>query len=364
MKRRRNRLEVETVYVLGAGSSKALTDVTKRKNKFHRGTAPVDRDFLPSLNAFALRQGWQRHSLDLIKENWLRESPLLDCGLEEAVIKRVADYDMLSALYSDKSRRKCTNEDYLNNLSHLIAAFLLKCRSNNSGDTRTFVNHVFPLKQAVETYPNRIITFNYDLIVDRPLLERGISKRKMYFDRIGACESDGTKRAQGEKFPHPLLLKLHGSLNWRCTRTYFNQIISGSVDRNERIPIWTNDTKCPAPDDEESPLIIPPVPNKPITKASIFQMLWTTALEYLHEARRIVIVGYSCPSTDVLAQSMFSQFRNKNASEVVIVNRSSDALTRYHELMKGRLKAGVEWKYYADFRQYIAATTGRRAAED
>jgi hypothetical protein len=247
MKRRKNRLAVETLYVLGAGASKALTDVATRKNRFHRTTSPIDKDFLPSLDEFAFKQGWQRRSLDLIKDNWLRDSNLLAYGLEEAVIKRVADYDMLSALYSDKSRRKCTNEDYLNNLSHLIADFLLKCRSNSSGDTRKFVNHVFPLKQAPETYLNRIITFNYDLIFDRPLLERGISKRKMYFDRIVSCEADGTKRTKGEKFLHPLLLKLHGSLNWRCTRTYFDQIISGSVDRNVRIPFGPMTPNAPHP---------------------------------------------------------------------------------------------------------------------
>lgn len=361
MRRSANRLKVDTLYVLGAGASKALTDVATRKNDFSRHTTPIDKDFLRCLNEFSLKQGWQKRSLELVKKDWLRESEFLNHGLEEAVIKRVADFDMLSALYPDKSRRKCSNEDYLHNLSHLIADYLLKCRSNSSGATREFINHVFPLGHPLDGYRNRIITFNYDLIIDRPLIDRGLSKRKIYFDRIVSQPSKGTRRASDQQFPNPLVLKLHGSLNWRCAREYFDQIINGAVDPENRIPIWTNDTECPSPADGESPLIIPPVPNKPITKASIFKMLWTRGLEYLHEAEKIVVVGYSCPATDVLAQSMFTQFHNKKATDITIVDPSSESLSRYHRLMRGRLRRDVRWHYFYSFEDYIAQLVGEAA---
>lgn len=353
MKRQANRQQVDTLFILGAGASKALTDVSTRKHRFNRHTTPIDRDFLDAMDYFALRQGWQRRAFDLINRDWLDPSSIVDNGLEEAVIKRVANFDMLSALYPDKSRRKCTNEVYLNNLSHLIADYLMKCRSNSSGGTKRFVNRVFPVGEPPERYKNRIITFNYDLIVDRPLIERGLSKRKLYFDRIVSKEDDGIRRSSSAKFLHPLVLKLHGSLNWRCSRGYFDQIISGNVDPNVRIPIWMNETKCPSPDDDKSPLIIPPVPNKPITTASIFKMLWTTALEYLHEAKRIVIVGYSCPSTDVLAQAMFTQFRNKKIREIVVADPDSQALPKFHDLMKGAVSKKVRWQPYWGFEDYL-----------
>ena len=260
---------------------------------------------------------------------------------------------MLSALYPEKSRKKCSNEDYLNHLSHLVADHLLKCRSNSSGDTKKFISKIFPVGQKPEGFKNRLITFNYDLIVDRPLIERGLSKKKLYFDRLVPTRADGIRRKTDEKFLHPLLLKLHGSVNWRCDREYFNQIVSGTVDSTERIPIWYADGACPTPSDDESLLIIPPVPNKPITRASIFRMLWTTALEYLHEARKIVIVGYSCPQTDVLAQSVFSQFRNMNVTDVYIADPSSTTLARYHKLFEGRVKQSVRWHYYSGFHEYI-----------
>ncbi|MCO6413220.1 MAG: hypothetical protein J5I92_10785 [Thiogranum sp.] len=339
-----------------------MTEIKTRNNKAPRRTTPIDKNFLNRLDQFSVKHGWQKRALEMLKAGWLDSSEFLNNGLESAIVKRVAHYDMLSALYPDKSRRKCTNEDYLNQLTHLVADHLLKCKSNSSGHTKQFVGDIFPSGQSVDQYKNRIITFNYDLIIDRPLLERGISKRKIYFDRIVSKKSDGTKRARTEKFLHPLILKLHGSLNWRCDREYFDQIINGSVNPDLRIPIWSNDSKCPGPNDDESPLIIPPVPNKPITKASIFRMLWTTALEYLHEAKKIVIVGYSCPATDVLAQSMFTQFRNMDVDEIVIVDTDSGAFSRYHDLIQGRVRKSVRWRYCAGFSEFIEDAIAHPAA--
>ena len=309
MRRKKNRYKVETLFILGAGASRALSSVSTRKKEYNRRPTPLDADFLKRLDVFKPERGWPRSSCELIASHWLDESDLLGHGLEEAIIKRAAAFDMLSSLYPEKSRKKCPNEEYLYHLSHLIAYYLRQCRSNRSGNTRRFVNKVFPPNEQVANFRNRIITFNYDMIIDRPLIKRGISKRKLYFDRIVGSQAAGIRRRKADIFKFPLLLKLHGSLNWRCSRDYFENIIKASVDPEERIPIWSNDatdTKCPSPTDDESPLIIPPIPNKPITRASIFKMLWTTSLEYLTEAKRIIIVGYSCPETDVLAQSMAS----------------------------------------------------------
>lgn len=354
MKRRANRQKVNTLYILGAGASMALSHVASRNNNFSRHTTPLDCDFLPRLIDADPARGWRKQSLELIRTNWLEKgSKIEDYGLEAAIIKRVSDYDLLSAIYSDKSRRRCSNADFLNDLSHLITAYLGYCRSNNSGRTKKFVDRVFRRRQLANRYRNRIITFNYDTIVDRVLIERGISKRKIYFDRIAQNEADGTRRANHEVFDHPLILKLHGSLNWRCSTDYFQQIINGTVKPDDQIPIWSDDTNTPQPSDTVSPLIIPPVPAKPITQASIFSMLWTKAFEYLHEANRIVIIGYSCPQTDVLAQSLFRQFRNMGVKEFVIVDPDSSALPKYHSMTEGNVPKSAEWRYFRNFNEFI-----------
>jgi len=356
MKQSKYRKKVDTLYILGAGSSKALTDVKTRVNEHNRRTTPVDRDFLKMLECFSRKGGWQKKGVELLSDNWLDTSDFWSGGLESSIIKRVAHYDALSALYKKKARRKISNPEYLNWLSHLITDYLLKCRSNTSGDTRNFVDAVFPPKpRNYDELNNRIITFNYDLIVDRVLLERGWSKQKIYFDRIARQESDGIRRNSKDAFPDPLLLKLHGSINWRCSKTDFENIINGSTDPDEKITIWTDDKKCPAPDDGHSPLIIPPIPNKPITATPIFRHLWTKAFEYLHEAKKIVIVGYSCPQADVMARSIFTQFRNMNVTDISIVDPAVGAMQNFVDLMEGRVRKTTRWHYYRGFGEFIDA---------
>lgn len=353
MKQSKFRKKIDTLFVLGAGSSKALTHVNTRTNDHSRYTTPVDSDFLAMMNHFSLKNGWQKRGVEFLEDNWLDNSNFWSGGLESSIIKRVSDYDMLSSLYKEKARKKISNSEYINWLSHLITDYLLKCRSNRSGETKKFVDYVFPEKTLRQDLSNRIITFNYDLIIDRVLLERGWSKQRIYFDRIAKKENDGTRRNSSDAFPDPLLLKLHGSVNWRCSQENFEAIINGTCDEKKKVVIWTEDTKSAKPDDGHSPLIIPPIPNKPITASPIFSHLWTKAFEYLHEAIKIVIVGYSCPATDVIARSIFTQFRNMNATDIYIVDPGTNALANYVELMHGRVKKNVRWHYYRGFSEYI-----------
>ena len=352
MRVKQNRKTIDTLYVLGAGASKALTYRQPRSGSDSRQTCPVDRDFISCIESQQRTTGWQRRTFDSVKRAWLDASEFKEQGLESAILRRVGDYNLLSKIHPRRTRHQQPNEEFLNNFSHLIADYLAGCRANSARRDRAFVKVVFPGDAPISSYDNRIITFNYDLVIDRPLLER-FSPRDLYFDRLVDQAADGTARSATQKFPEPLLLKLHGSLNWRCNRSYFDEIVLGTVDPSLKIPIWISDGRCPSPDDNESPLIIPPVPEKPITRASIFSFLWTLAFEYLHEARRIVLVGYSCPPTDTLAKAMFCHFRASRAEEVVIVDPNPQIITRYREMLKPGLPPSTRWTYFDDFATFI-----------
>lgn len=353
MKRVNSRLKVDTLYILGAGASYALSHVKPKKNGHIRFITPLDKDFLFSINETKPNTGWRKRSTEILESNWLDEDNIFDNGLERAVIKRVSQYDLLHHLNPVRTRRKCSNEEYLSHLTHLVTYYLMKCKSNSSGFTRLFIDSVFPKGTKPEDYKNRIITFNYDSIVDKPLVERGISTKKIFFDRIVKERHDGTKREADEKFPHPLILKLHGSASWRSERVNFDKMIFGNVDVKEKFPIWFDNSKTPQPDDDESPLIIPPIPNKPITRSSLFKFLWTVAFEYMHEAKRIVIVGYSCPLTDTLARSMFTHFRSRKLEEISVVDPNALALSNYKEMTLSNVPKSCKWKYYGSFVEYL-----------
>lgn len=354
MKTQGSRINIDKLYILGAGASHALSYVKSHSSKQPKSVTPLDKNFLHYLNVHKPTTGWRRKAIEQIKEGWLDDSDLFKECLEQAIIKRVSQYDFLSNINPARTRKKCSNEDYLNYITHLITANLLKSKSNASGDTKKFINHVFPSGSTGDPYKNRIITFNYDTLIERPLIERGVSIKKLYFDRIVKDKSEGLRRNTDQKFLHPLILKLHGSANWRCSRIDFNKLLTGDPQK-EKFTIWTND-KAPTPEDDDSPLIIPPIPQKPITRSILFKFLWTTAFEYMHEAKEIVIVGYSCPYTDSIARAMFTHFKNKKLQTITIVDPNAGALKNYKEMFNSsQLSENLNWKYFGSFKEYIRA---------
>jgi len=350
---KRARLDVEDLYILGAGSSYALSKVNTHKKNYHNQTSPLDRDFLNCLNLeYGSGSDWKYDSFNLLHRGWLEKSHFPSEGLESAIIKRVSQFEFLSNLNKVRTRGKCSNEDYLNHLSHLITSYLTKVKSNSSGNTKHFINNVFPIGPTTESYKNRIITFNYDTILDRVLLDRGLSVRKVYFDKLVNSRSEGTKRTSYQKFSHPLILKMHGSVNWHCERDNFDKILFGEIEPTKEFPIFLG-KKSPLPSDSNSPLIIPPIPNKPLTRVSLFKFLWSTAFEYLHEAKRIIIIGYSCPNTDSLAKVLFSHFTNKGLREIIVVDPDPIILKKYRELIELPKNNKIQWKYFGSFEDYI-----------
>lgn len=353
MKQEKNRQKVDTLYILGAGASYGLTKVKTKKHPFSCRVTPLDATFLKHLEWSRPPNGWRAESTDLVLQQWFDRAKAVEHGLEEAIIKRVSQYEFLSSLHPTRIKGRCRNAEYLNHLSHLISDSLSRCQANSSGDARKLIQSIFPSRTPAADYCNRVITFNYDTVLERPLIERGLSKKKVYFDRIVARKDEGVRRNADDKFPHPLILKLHGSINWRCDTRHFEDIIRGNVQPKDKVVVWSDDKTCPTPADNDSPLIIPPIPNKPITATSLFRFLWTLAYEYMHEAKRIVIVGYSCPPTDTLARTMFSQFSSRKLEEIYVVDPNAIALKNYREMFEPATAARAKWRYYSDIHAYI-----------
>ena len=116
-----------------------------------------------------------------------------------------------------------------------------------------------------------------------------------------------------------------------------------------------NDREIPHPEDDRCPLIIPPLPAKPVTSVRLFSYLWTRAYEYLYEADEIVICGYSLPSADQLAVSMFSNFTNRHLRRVTIVDPSPDVLTRWRRVLSRGSVSVKEWRWCEDLKDYVTS---------
>ena len=104
-------------------------------------TTPLDKNFLATIKDFTARNKWVKTSVSHPAKNWVDEKPIENHGLEEAIIKRIGQYDFLSKLHPQKIRNKSHNALYLNHLSHLITIILNKCRVNSRDLDKKFIDH-------------------------------------------------------------------------------------------------------------------------------------------------------------------------------------------------------------------------------
>lgn len=278
---------------------------------------------------------WVQESKDAILRSWNDHLPFHGLGLEEAIIRHFGHGEFVEAISPRRrSRLRLPDNEYLDQLSHLISFVLRRAKERSDGPYEQFSRKVFPRRVSANLATDRVVTFNYDDLLDRHLLKRFPIER-LYFDRIKRTKEQSDRRKI--TFDFPFLIKLHGSVNWRCTTEEFKKIANGFADRSTLyfIPsIWFSEKGTPSPEADSSPLIMPPIPKKPITDMSLFCFLWTRAFEYLHEARELVICGYSLPHTDQLAQSMFANFANNKLKRVTIVDKNPDMLRKWRTLLR------------------------------
>ncbi|MCG5534352.1 SIR2 family protein [Halorhodospira sp. 9621] len=352
MRRKSNRQRVNRLFVLGAGASMSSSLTRSGTKERH---APLDSQFCERIKEVeAHRPGWVNGARDFVLKEWKDHIPFESLALEDAIIRQMGHMEFIDAIHPNKKKKSVTKEAYLNNLSHLICYVLRKTKESNHRYYGRLIDHYFA--GAFDGITNRIITFNYDDMVDRHLLKTH-NPGEIYFDRIKGRRD--ARRKRDVVCEHPLLIKLHGSVNWRCRTEDFETIVQGNHDSKNKQKIevvWQSSTGTPAPDDDASPLIIPPLPQKPITQVSLFQYLWTKAYEYLHEAHEIVICGYSLPQTDNLAQSLFANFSNQNLHTVTVIDPNPGIMKRWRDLFRRKnVPAGTRWRYFEDFGEYIDA---------
>jgi hypothetical protein len=184
------------------------------------------------------------------------------------------------------------------------------------------------------------LTFNCDDLVDRALYDASQ-------DPSGALGS-GWHPDMGYGFVCPssatcvhadelritsspmLLLKLHGSLNWRFKLGAKPPYTIDSLVHHEDwcdVPRTTTGVNQDwmerhlAPD----PFIAPPVlAQATFTEQPIFGRLWSLAYQALEQAERVVFLGYSLPSADVAATFLFREAcGHLRPAQVHVVNLAS-----------------------------------------
>jgi hypothetical protein len=212
------------------------------------------------------------------------------------------------------------------------------------------------LVQYKQQNPLAIITFNYDMVLERTLADCFFETKKQGEPRMASCAfkyslppndfviysrelrqtlvkpgdiasicGPGFQHVQfqlGDKTALEIpYFKLHGSLNWDSYDT------AGVQPKHQPLNV------------AKTPLILPPVFNK--MKTGVVDNIWAGALKVLRSAKHIIIVGYSLPRTDIYMQYFLKSAvgPNKDLQKVIVFNpalyRNDDEATdmklRYSE---------------------------------
>lgn len=159
-----------------------------------------------------------------------------------------------------------------------------------------------------------VITFNYDVLLENVLeLEQEgppvFHSGRCYGFHANTWRRNGGIRWQVEKEhkKHLLVLKLHGSANWRVPTDlrYAHRIVIISAHEHSLYKHHMAE-KYVADAMQTLPLIVPPVLDKTsyLGHCALAQV-WARAANLIQKARRIVFVGYSFPVTDYGAEYLF-----------------------------------------------------------
>ena len=351
MRTKQKRLSVDKLFVLGAGASFSATrpNASYASDFPPQKQTPLDRHFTRVLSQLDSKQSaWVNESAKEIKGSWRDHIAFSGLGLEEAILTLAANMKFVSAIRPRRKRNSIEFDQFMNHLVHLMTFCLRKARQGKEGHYDRFLE-IFFSENATN---NRIITFNYDDVLDLLLLER-FPLQNVYFSAIRPSRN-APLEAGGSDFP--LLLKLHGSVNWNCSSDDFSKIIKQEWERQTPYfieDIWFRKTGCPKPSDGVSPCIIPPIDSKPITSISLFRFLWTSACEYLHECKELFVCGYSLPPTDALASSLFKEFNNSRLETVTVIDPDPSIMTKWRRLLSRRNVNDARWVYFADFGEFV-----------
>ena len=210
-------------------------------------------------------------------------------------------------------------------LSELKRAFLDRLYEAREGDIHRGDLNRFA--KFCESNHCNCITFNYDDFLDEAL--EGTDRWNPYWGYGFFCPSSRDTIARGEELVPDsafLLLKLHGSINWRPKLGYASPVAIDSITHHHE---WSGvgyvDPQVGGHLEPE-PVMVPPVLSKSgLVEQPVLRLVWSHAFARLETAHEVTFIGYSFPTTDMAARTLFSEaLKDLPREDISVVNLSRD----------------------------------------
>lgn len=176
-----------------------------------------------------------------------------------------------------------------------------------------------PMQEA-----DTILSFNYDLVPERAIKPIAEGRKVPFSPWIYGLDTNH------QRANLPLILKLHGSSNWKLAR-------SGSIDTIEVLTTeWEQLDVAPGYRGDKGegsafPIFLP-FWEKRIERRPWLQ-LWRKAFKRLMHIEALIVWGYSLPPTDIKAQHFFSLSLADRPVKLCVVDPSDETRRRWRELL-------------------------------
>jgi len=175
-------------------------------------------------------------------------------------------------------------------------------------------------RQAFERTINSFTNYQYKEDLDqlysafeRKLKGKHIDYLDLYTIPIARAKSRTASLYGSEYYETYKLLKLHGSINW-----YYS---AAKEKTTEQIYLFKSSKEEEKNLKDLVPVIIPPVLDKTgFFRHSTIKSMWNEAKNLLKEAKKVYIIGYSIPQTDLTVKFMLQSYISENC-EIIIVNK-------------------------------------------
>lgn len=211
-------------------------------------------------------------------------------------------------------------------LSELKRSFLDRIREAGKGEIHR--NELNKFAGYCAQGRSHCITFNYDDFLDQALVGT------LHWGPFGGygfhCPSSVSTVAlwdEGISGSGLLLLKLHGSVNWRPKLGHTSPVPLNAITHHDH---WSGTDGADLPDVgnhlEPQPVMVPPVLSKSsLVEQPILRLVWSHAFTVLQSAHEVTFLGYSFPATDIAARTLFSEaLKDLPREDIHVVNLASD----------------------------------------
>ena len=291
------------VFVLGAGFSKSAG-------------APLVDEILPvAKDIFANNF----NSLDSFEAEFFINVFDYYKDLRQARVKVNFDIDNIEELFSiiDMNITHSKDSKDLITTKEALSYLILKTLEVSISSTK-YDKYYSLLKNLYSKKANEdfsLITFNYDLILERAL-ENGSCN-------YNYCTSPKEKPISNTQ---KKLLKLHGSSNWLIGKEcgHLHTLPTKAVGK-----LYNH--LCPKDSKPTIPLLVPPTWNKRFETAYI-KNVWYHAFEELKSANTIIFIGYSLPKTDLYFRHFLTLALKDNMKlrKIIVINPDQVVKERFN----------------------------------